>query len=184
MELQPDRPLVSILVPVDFSASSDQALRVAIDLARSSGAQLVLVHVHEPVLFSARRLRDASPLGVFGLSALEELTSEVDSKPLFDSRLEALQHWLLAKSGLRVAARLRAGSAAAEIIDVAFEEHSDLIVMGTHGRTGLPRWLMGSVAETVVRHARCPVLTLRIPEPAPPITQVDSGPPPRQAEKS
>ena len=184
MELQPDRLLVSILVPVDFSASSDQALRVAIDLARSSEAKLVLVHVHEPVVFSARRLRDASPMAVLGLSALEGLTSEVDSKPLFDSRLEALQQGLLETSGVRVEARLRAGSAAAEIIDVAFEEHSDLIVMGTHGRTGLPRWLMGSVAETVVRHACCPVLTLRIPEPAPQLTEVDSGHPLHQAEKS
>jgi universal stress protein A len=183
MELQPDRPLMRILVPVDFSASSEQALRAAIDLAKGSGASLVLVHVHEPVVFWDRKLMAAKPM-LLGLPALEALPSEPDSTALFDNRLEALQRELSERSGLHVEARLRSGSAAAQIIDVAFDERSDLIVMGTHGRTGLQRCLMGSVAEAVVRYARCPVLTLRIPEPTRAVTQRNSGTAVERAQKS
>src|SRR6185295_3438679 len=128
MELQPDRPPMTILVPVDFSTSSKEAVRVAIDLARGSGASLLLMHVHEAMPSSRRRLGDASPEAVLGLSAAEAQPTEVDSLPLFDSRLDALQRELSAQSGLHVEARLLSGPAAAQIIDVACQEHSDLIV--------------------------------------------------------
>jgi nucleotide-binding universal stress UspA family protein len=103
---------------------------------------------------------------VFGLSALESIPSHSDAVPLLDSRLESMQEALQRSAGVHCEIRLRSGVAAAQIVDAAFEENADLIVMGTHGRSGLRRWLMGSVAETVVRHARCPVLTLRLPEAA------------------
>jgi universal stress protein A len=154
----------SILVAVDFSTSADHALQVAAALARSAGARLVLLHVHEPLVATDPCLRDASPMVIFGLSALESMPPASEAAPLFDSRLESLQQELQRRTGLHCEARVRAGAAAAQIVDAAFEEGVDLIVMGTHGRTGLRRWLMGSVAETVVRHARCPVLTLRLPE--------------------
>jgi universal stress protein A len=161
---EPGVPFRNVLVAVDFSASSPQCLEVATAFARAAGARLVLLHVHEPIVAVDARLRDASPLAIFELSALDVARLPVEAPPLVDSRLDALQRELLERTGVRAETRLRCGSAAAQIVDAAFEEGSDLIVMGTHGRSGLRRWLMGSVAETVVRHARCPVLTLRLPE--------------------
>ena len=154
----------NILVAIDFSACSIHAAQVAVTLARSSGARLVLLHIRESFVCADPLLRGASPLDMIALSCASAVPDELDSPPSLDGRLLALQQELAEGASVRVEARLGSGSAAAQIIDVAYEEGSDLIVMGGHGRTGLPRWLMGSVAETVVRHARCPVLTLRLPQ--------------------
>ena len=151
----------NILAAVDFSPSSIYALQVARELARSCAARLLLLHVQEPIACADPMLRDASPMDMFRLAALDAVPAALEAVPCSDTRLVALQRELAEDASVRVEMRMGSGSAAAQIIDVAFDEGTDLIVMGTHGRTGLGRWLMGSVAETVVRHARCPVLTLR-----------------------
>jgi nucleotide-binding universal stress UspA family protein len=157
-------PFRNILAAVDFSASSIYALQVARELARSCAARLLLLHVQESIACADPMLRDASPMDMFRLAALDAVAPALDTVPCLDTRLLALKNELAEDASVRVEMRVGSGSAAAQIIDVAFEEGTDLIVMGTHGRAGLGRWLMGSVAETVVRHARCPVLTLRLPE--------------------
>ena len=162
----------NILVAIDFSPSSLYALQVARQLARSCAARLLLLHVAEPIAGADPMLRDACPMDIFRLAALDAVPPMLDVVPRWDTRLAALQDELAEDASVRVETRLGSGSAAAQIIDVAFEEGTDLIVMGTHGRASLGRWLMGSVAETVVRHARCPVLTLRLPDGA-----TDDGPP-------
>ena len=138
-----------ILVPTDFSYSGQSALDFATSLARTSGAKLLIVHSEElPVAFGA---------GEFALGALPDadelralLAAVVPSDPAVP-----YEHWLLS------------GDPASQIVQLADDEHVDLIVMGTHGRTGLTRVLMGSVAEAVVRRAGCPVLTIKHPEQTP-----------------
>ena len=134
-----------ILVPLDFSHSGEAALRYATSLARDSGASLLLIHVEEtPLAYGA---------GEFYAGAADAETSEE-----LTARLVAITP---ADSQVPYSHRLLHGDAAAAILHVAEEEQADLIVMGTHGHTGLLRLLMGSVAETVVRQAPCPVFTLR-----------------------
>jgi universal stress protein A len=138
-----------ILFPTDFSPASDEALRWATSLARDSGATLLIVHVEEP------------PMAYGG--------GEV-YVPVEDNREE------LRKSLLQVIPTdhtvphehmLLVGDPAGAIAQTAEKEGADLIVMGTHGRTGLTRLLMGSVAEAVVRKASCPVLTVKQPAEVP-----------------
>jgi len=130
------RRIARILVPTDFSVSSMWALRYGEELARRFGADIILVHVQSPV-----------PPPEAGPARKE---------------LEALAA-LLGERGVRAHFALRVGGLAEEILAVGGKEHADLIVMGTHGRTGIAHVLMGSVAETVVRRSACPVLTVRKP---------------------
>jgi nucleotide-binding universal stress UspA family protein len=164
----------NLLVAVDFSPGSSQAVQIGLRLATSAGARLVLVHVHEPTVTAAPGLRDASPMVIFGLSALENLPPTLDPCPTLDCRLETLQCQLRRHTCAKVETRLRSGDAAAQIVAAAVDEHSDLILMGTHGHGPVRRWLMGSVAETVVRRAPCPVLTLHLPERAQPQSRKSS----------
>lgn len=133
----------TILVPVDFSIGTATQLRVARELARWSKGTLVLLHVREPLL-------DPGAAG-------EPDTDESD----FHLLLEAIK-LDLTRAGFKVEAHCVKGSPGREIVEMAARERADLVVMGTHGRSGLRRILMGSVAEHVVRRARCPVLTLRL----------------------
>jgi universal stress protein A len=132
-----------ILVPVDFSIGTATQLRVARELARQSNGTLVLLHVREPFL---------DPDGT-----LEPGTDDSD----FHLMLEAIK-LDLTQSGFKVESHRVKGSPGPEIVEMAKDAGADLIVMGTHGRTGLKHMLMGSVAEHVVRRARCPVLSLRL----------------------
>jgi universal stress protein A len=127
-----------LLVPTDFSVCSMRALRYAEELARRFGAEVALVHVDESLVARSE------------LSGLREAVAEEELE-----RLVAL----LQARGVPARAVVRSGGAAEEI--TAETERADLVVMGTHGRTGLAHVLMGSVAERVVRHASCPVLTVR-----------------------
>jgi nucleotide-binding universal stress UspA family protein len=137
-----------ILHPTDFSECSEPALRVARSLARDHGARLILLHVTPP---------DAVLYGTMAVGVNPR--AERDSLEVIRGRLEGpdLKH--------PVEARLGRGGAAPEILRVAEEVGCGLIVMGTHGRTGLGRLLMGSVAETVLRRARCPVIAVKVPVP-------------------
>ena len=139
-----------ILVPIDFSAHSKNALRYAIPFAKHFQAELVLVYVVEPAVYPA----DFS----FGQVSLPDLEHE-----LRERAKRELERLLEAEIRGQVAARtiVRTGKAFLEIISTAKEENTDLIIIATHGHTGVEHILFGSTAEKVVRKAPCPVLSLR-----------------------
>jgi nucleotide-binding universal stress UspA family protein len=133
-----------ILFATDFSDASAMALSVAACLARDCQAELVIVHVQQP---------PAANAGEEMIGSLYEID---DARAR--TQLEGLQ---LPITGLNVRRELLLGPAADEIVNFAQQEKVDLVVLGTHGRTGLSRLLMGSVAELTVRRAQCPVLTVK-----------------------
>jgi nucleotide-binding universal stress UspA family protein len=145
-------PIRTILHPTDFSPPSGYAFELACALARDYGARLVLLHVKPP------------PQVLFG-KAGPVVAEPPDLRSTLQEQLDQLRP---AGTASQVERRLLEGDAAAEIVNTAREVGSDLVVMGTHGRTGLRRLLMGSVAEQVVRKAPCPVLTVKLPFPADP----------------
>lgn len=140
-----------ILVPHDFSDTAEQALSFAVALAAKLGARITIVHAYEVPSYGY-------PDGV-------ALTAEV-AQNIQRAAATALEGVAARtrKPGLEVNSVLRQGSAWSEINAAAKEEKADLVVMGTHGRHGLARALLGSVAEKVVRTAPCPVLTVHGPE--------------------
>jgi nucleotide-binding universal stress UspA family protein len=136
----------SILHPSDFSERSQYALGQACALARAYDARLVLLHVV------------AMPVVLYGEGALPANPEEL--RAAARAQLDDLQ---VPFANARTDRRLEAGDPVEMILRLAQEMHADLIVMGTHGRTGLGRLLMGSVAEQIVRKASCPVLTVKTP---------------------
>jgi glycine betaine transporter len=138
-----------ILVPTDFSAYADQALEYATQLAQQLQARLTLLHII-----------DTAPLGVvegaamLPLSYWQELETGIEQ--IMEESLKRLQD-----VGLQGETLIVHGVPFESIIKTAQDRGTDLIVMGTHGRTGLTHALMGSVAEKVVRLAPCPVLVTR-----------------------
>jgi nucleotide-binding universal stress UspA family protein len=141
-----------ILVPVDFSAYSDVALEYAIALARRLDASVHLLHVVEdPITTGAWGGEGVVP----DLTALRaELAADAERR-LLVCRGEA------ERAQVPVVTAVRLGLTSHTIVDYAKTLAVDLIVMGTHGRTGVAHLFMGSVAERVLRHAPCPVLTVR-----------------------
>jgi nucleotide-binding universal stress UspA family protein len=133
-----------ILFPTDFSESSDAALALSTSLARDMGALLIILHVEEPPIIYGEL--SAGVPEIFMTSAAAKLESVHPPDP-----------------NVPIERRLIGGNPASEIVRFAADEGVDLIVMGTHGRSGLSRLLMGSVAELVVRAAACPVLTVKQP---------------------
>jgi len=146
-----------ILCPVDLSPAATSAAKEAASLAKALGAELVLVHVmNEPAFTVADPLLAPGELSGYALPALaEEYRVEMDKRL---TRLGAT----LASPGLVVTTRLLRGSTHESIVDAATQEHADMIVMGTHGRTGIQHLLLGSTAERVVRTSKVPVMTLRV----------------------
>jgi nucleotide-binding universal stress UspA family protein len=142
-------PIRTILHPTDFSDTSMAAFHLACSLARDHGARLVVLHVVVPQITTF----------VDGVMVPEP---EVDRNALW-RQLENLQEQA---PDVAMELRLLGGAADIEILDAAKETKSEMIVIGTHGRTGLGRLLMGSVAEQIVRKASCPVLTVKTPLPA------------------
>lgn len=147
-------PFRKLLVPTDFSKHSSEAIRAAADLSRRYEAPVTLAYVFEPVTY-------ALPEGHVMQSPpqLEEMRSA------FEQRLVEASAEATAAGALGVQTKLLTGPIANEITDFAQQGQFDLIVMGTHGRTGLRHLVLGSVAEKVVRTAHCAVLTVRAPEP-------------------
>jgi nucleotide-binding universal stress UspA family protein len=140
-------PIRTILHPTDFSEQSAYAFEVACSLARDYGARLLLLHVQ--------------PLGVVYGGELNALPPyPTVARQELHARLCQLQP---PHPSLPVDRLVLEGLPAAEIVAMAEKIPCDLIVMGTHGRTGLGRMVMGSVAEQVVRKASCPVLTVKSP---------------------
>jgi len=142
-----------ILHPTDYSESSNYAMQVAADLARQYQARILILHVVETL----------GPENVtFG-----EATSQLEPSSYRHRLEEDLRRHEPAPPGVAVEYLLAEGDTAHEIQRVAQVRGCDLIVMGTHGRKGLSRWVMGSTAEKVIRLAACPVLTTKISIPQP-----------------
>lgn len=145
------------LVPVDFSAASDQALAYAIALATKLQACLTLLHVIHDLPLGVGDAPSALP---YPALYLQELEAEVQR-----GLAEHLKQ--VHDAGLQGDTVMVHGVPFQRILDTARDRHIDLIIMGTHGRTGLRHVLMGSVAEKVVRLASCPVLVTRHPDTIP-----------------
>ena len=134
----------TIIFPTDFSTASDAALLHAEALARQQAARLLIVHVEEPPL-------------AYGGGELYYGLPEPNSERI----LKMLEDVKPSDPSVPFAHRLTMGDPAGEIVRIAADENAAMIVLGTHGRTGMTRLLMGSVAEAIVRRAPCPVLVYR-----------------------
>jgi nucleotide-binding universal stress UspA family protein len=141
-------PIRHVLCPTDFSASADHALEVAIELAAKLDAKLTLLHVY------------SLPVSGFGgdFAVLPVQDLDAAARRALDGVLERVHVRHANVDGV-----VQQGSPASTILAVADACGADLIVMGTHGRRGVAHFLLGSVAERVVRTARVAVLTVRLP---------------------
>jgi len=141
-----------ILVPVDFSKDSLNALAYAADFAQTLGAELLLLYAVEPIYY-------ATPTDPFAVNA--NVATLIEEQRRMGEQQLARVGADLEKKGQGFRALIKSGSPSQVIIDTAKNQRADLIIMATHGRTGLAHMFMGSVAEKVVRTAACPVLTVR-----------------------
>ena len=140
-----------ILFPTDFSPASHAALDVAAALARDRNATLIVAHCEEPpVAYAAGEFAYGVPI-----------PNDEELQAMLDEVIRGVE-------GVSCEKRLLQGTPWRSIVSLAEKENVDLIVLGTHGRTGLMRVLMGSVAEAIVRHATCPVLSIRHGDEVPP----------------
>ncbi len=135
-------PANKILVPVDFSPQSQAAVEYACAFAKDGNAELLIVHVMDPAVGQLE--------GIAPVEAMEGLNNALHGVKPNDETVVCSY-------------RMLEGAPADTILKTASDENVEMIVMGTHGRTGFQRLVLGSVAESVVRKARCPVLTLRQP---------------------
>jgi nucleotide-binding universal stress UspA family protein len=136
-------PIKTILHPTDFWEAADQALELAYALARDHGAKLVLVAVPQPPANLPTPVEKEFYLGLTGVARRE------------------LKHKAAKLTDVPVDTQVLSEPVGPAIVAVARDCQADLIVMATHGRTGVKRLLLGSVAEHVLRHASCPVLTVK-----------------------
>lgn len=142
--------LKRILFPTDFSHANDAALKYASTLAAEAKALLLIVHVDEPIEVGITMAEPG-----FLYPAACEAESERSAR-------DQLSH-VVPTTDAQFEHRFLRGAPATEILRFAGRERVDLIVMGSHGRTGLSRLLMGSIAEEVMRRAPCPVLVVKQP---------------------
>ena len=162
-----------ILVPTDFSPASDAALAQARELAAALGASLRLAHVFEEPFVASAMGAD----GQMFLPAEMRSLAVSGAEGRLKERLEATIDTSLGHEAV-----VLTGPVAGTIVDYAQGHAVDLIVMGTHGRSGVAHLLLGSVAEKVVRTAPCPVLTVRqTPVTAPAIDVASAVAAPAQA---
>jgi universal stress protein A len=141
-----------IISPTDFSECAEEAWGLAQRVAQVLRSEIVLVHVFvEPPVYGE----------VPSVTAAWTVVSEAEAWVLNE-----LERWAgeAKKRGITVRPVMLRGSPSTKIVELASEEHADVVIMGTHGRGGLSRALLGSVADRVIRTAPCPVLTVRKPE--------------------
>jgi nucleotide-binding universal stress UspA family protein len=143
-----------ILLPTDFSSCANYALPYAAAIARATGATIICVHVVESIVPAVGYSGLAEPMPIADVSEQLEDSAERELP-----RLAECEEF----DGLKVEEVIVHGDPAAEIVRVAGEREADLIVVSSHGRTGLGRIIFGSTAEAVVRHAGCPVLVVKPP---------------------
>jgi nucleotide-binding universal stress UspA family protein len=151
-----------ILVPTDFSETSEAAARYALELAATMGASVTLLHAYA---------LDVYPVGADGAVYIPSPETVAETMRAAGRELDRFRTRL--PQGIPIDARTMEGRAAEAIVSTARDHGFDLVVMGTHGRTGLRHLLIGSVAEHVVRTSAVPVLTVRPPTAA----QVAASPP-------
>jgi nucleotide-binding universal stress UspA family protein len=146
--------VAKILAPIDFSSGSEASVEYAVALAKSLHSVVTLFHVYhfpdlmESIVPGADNTMDAEKDRAFAQQWLEKIGEETRKRTDIETHVVVVE-----------------GSPAREIISLSLRDGFDMVVMGTHGRTGLERVVMGSVAEAVVRGARCPVLTIHLPLP-------------------
>jgi universal stress protein A len=152
--------ITRLLVPVDFSPSARAAVDYATFLAGKHAAEVTVLHVWEAAGYVGGDALSMLPIGAGGPPGWEQARGDVQREvELF-----------LGKAGVsprKTAVRVEAGEPSDTILRIAKEVQADLVVMGTHGRAGLSRLLIGSVAEAVLRRSTCPVLTIRVPSKLP-----------------
>jgi nucleotide-binding universal stress UspA family protein len=151
-------PVKTILIPTDFSEQSAAAFHLASALARDYNAELVIAHI--------------SPIPVPAVADGMVIELPTGWREEAEARLKIVKPTDLT---IRYSHKFAVGDEMNEIVELAGELKADLIVMGTHGRSGLSRLLMGSVAEYVMRHAPCPVLTVRHPFAIPPTASTNTA---------
>lgn len=139
-----------ILSPVDFSETSTHALQTAIELASQLNADLHLVHVYQFPAFSIPEADLATPV---------DISIQKDYEKRLEQQLEDI-HKKYSDSKVKIDSTLVEGVPYIEIVRTANDLKADLIVLGTHGRTGIAHMLLGSVAERVVRTSKIPVLSV------------------------
>ena len=141
--------LASILVPIDFSAESEKALAYAVPFARQFGAKLTLLHVVEPI--ATPDFANSFPLAMENDKLMADCKRHLE-RVVKDTEIEP-----------KIVGKIlvRYGRAFNEITDAARTLKADLIIISTHGYTGLKHALLGSTTERVVRHAPCPVMVVR-----------------------
>lgn len=142
----------TILLPTDFSECAGHAVPFAASLARMHEARIICLHIVEPVMPAVGWSPVAESLPVTDMGEQLETAAERELPKI--ARQEEC-------AGLDIEEVIAHGEAASEIVRVAGERGADLIVISSHGRTGLGRILFGSTAEAVVRHAACPVLVVK-----------------------
>jgi universal stress protein A len=144
--ISPELKIRNILVPLDFSDASEKALEYAVPFARLCGAQITLLYVSDAQL----------SCNEFGYLPIEETAVEwAAQKRLQDIASRVVPSDLLGNT------EVRRGAPFDQVVAVAKELDADLIIVNTHGYTGLKHILLGSTAERIVRHAPCPVLVVR-----------------------
>ena len=146
-------PLKKIVCPTDFSEPADEGLKIARELATQFSAEMLLVHVVAPL---PAMHGGVAPTGFHIPAVLEELEGSAKNS-LEEIRREKLPAEIQARTFVIL------GRPAHEIVALAEQEKADIIVIASQGESGWQRFVFGSVAEKVVRHADCPVLTIRAP---------------------
>lgn len=139
-----------VLHATDFSATSRRAFDTAVALAKSQRATLTIVHVLAPIVLVPEQYLDAVTM-----DRLQKQARQWSIRQLSRVAVRAK------KAGVKASVLLREGDAADQILRACRSTRSDLIVMGTHGRRGLPKFFPGSVADRVIATASCPVVTAR-----------------------
>ncbi|MGO9480986.1 MAG: universal stress protein [Candidatus Kryptoniota bacterium] len=142
--------LKKILVPQDFSEYSIRALKYAVTFAGLFNSELIVLHIVEPIIYPA----DFS-FGQVSIPAMEEEIRKHSEEQLNELAAREIPANIKATSIIRV------GKPFIEIVEIAKSENADLIIISSHGRTGMDHVLFGSTADKVVRKASCPVLTIR-----------------------
>ncbi len=142
----------NVLVPIDFSDYSKNALKYAAEFAKHFKAKMFLIYVIEPIIYPAD----------FSMGQVAIPSTDIDITKRAEEELQNLVKSTIDPS-VQVETIIKTGKPFVEINDTATEKDVDLIIIATHGHTGVEHLLFGSTAEKVVRKAPCPVLTLREP---------------------
>jgi nucleotide-binding universal stress UspA family protein len=144
--------LETLLVPTDFSADAETALNEAISLAKSLGSRIHLIHIYHLPAYAAAPWGYSYPTDLF-----TEVRQHVAARMAEEQkRVEA--------EGISTSTEVVEGAPSESIVECAGRIGADLIVMGTRGLTGIKHVVLGSVAERTLRHAPCPVMTVKAPE--------------------